>query len=381
MRLRQSTASQVVTFMAYLSSDHISVATGKTISVTISKNGGAFGNPNAGSTNATEISNGLYKVTLDATDTATEGPLDVKGTNADIDTAIKQCWVEAAGTVDTAAIADAVWDEALSGHTTAGTAGKKLGDQTNGPDANAIADQVWDEALSGHTTAGSAGKKLGDLALSADIADAVWDEAISGHLSAGSTGEALNDAGSAGTPPTAAEVADAVWDEALAGHLSAGSTGEALSDAGAAGTPPTAAEVADAVWDEAIAGHLGAGTTGEKLNDAGAAGDPWNTALPGSYGAGTAGKIVGDNLDATISSRLASAGITLVGGKVTPIDIEGMTFTSVMESIMAVLFGVTDVSGAVSGATVTFMKRDGTTGKVTITYGSVNGKRDTSSVV
>ena len=35
----------------------------------------------------------------------------------------------------------------------------------------------------------------------------------------------------------------------------------------------------------------------------GAGGDPWSTALPGSYGAGTAGKIVGDNVNATISSR------------------------------------------------------------------------------
>jgi len=31
------------------------------------------------------------------------------------------------------------------------------------PDVAAIADGVWDEALSGHTTAGSAGKKLGDI--------------------------------------------------------------------------------------------------------------------------------------------------------------------------------------------------------------------------
>ena len=31
------------------------------------------------------------------------------------------------------------------------------------PDVNAIADQVWDEALSGHVVAGSAGKKLGDI--------------------------------------------------------------------------------------------------------------------------------------------------------------------------------------------------------------------------
>ena len=62
----QST-SFVAVFKAYQSSDHVTEATGKTIAITISKAGGAFGNPNAGATNATEISGGWYKVTLDAT--------------------------------------------------------------------------------------------------------------------------------------------------------------------------------------------------------------------------------------------------------------------------------------------------------------------------
>lgn len=72
-------------FKAYLASDHVSEATGKTIAITISKNGGAFGNPNAGATNATEISSGWYKVTLDTTDTNTVGPLAVRGAVATID--------------------------------------------------------------------------------------------------------------------------------------------------------------------------------------------------------------------------------------------------------------------------------------------------------
>jgi hypothetical protein len=55
-------------------------------------------------------------------------------------------------------------------------------------------------------------------------------------------------------------------------------------------------------WDETIADHLDVGTTGEKLNAASAAGDPWTTALPGAYGAGTAGFIVGNNLDAPVSA-------------------------------------------------------------------------------
>lgn len=78
----------------------------------------------------------------------------------------------------------------------------------------------------------------------------------------------------------------------------------------ATGDIPSAAVVADAVWDEATAGHTTAGTTGKALTDAGSAGDPWTTILPGAYGAGTAGKIVGDALDAAISTRLAAVSYT-----------------------------------------------------------------------
>lgn len=70
------------------------------------------------------------------------------------------------------------------------------------------------------------------------------------------------------------------------------------------------AEIADAVWDEAIAGHLAAGSTGLALNSAGAGGDPWSTALPGAYAAGTAGNIIGNRVDTAVSTRLASAGYT-----------------------------------------------------------------------
>lgn len=55
------------------------------------------------------------------------------------------------------------------------------------------------------------------------------------------------------------------------------------------------------VWDDTLAEHLISGSTGAALNAAGAAGDPWNTSLPGAYGAGTAGYIVGNNLDASVA--------------------------------------------------------------------------------
>ncbi|MHA2250154.1 MAG: hypothetical protein ACXAD7_07320 [Candidatus Kariarchaeaceae archaeon] len=76
-------------------------------------------------------------------------------------------------------IADAVWDEATSGHTTPGTYG-------DSPTVDDIADGVWDETSTGHVTAGYAGAQLWtdvdailtDTALydtDAEIADAVWN--------------------------------------------------------------------------------------------------------------------------------------------------------------------------------------------------------------
>lgn len=81
---------------------------------------------------------------------------------------------------------------------------------------------------------------------------------------------------------------------------------------------PTATAIADQVWDEVLSGHLTGGTTGAALNGAGSAGDPWTTSLPGAYSAGTAGYIVGTNLNATVSSRLASASYTA------PLDASGV---------------------------------------------------------
>lgn len=75
--------------------------------------------------------------------------------------------------------------------------------------------------------------------------------------------------------------------------------------------------VAGAVWDLSTTGHTTSGTFGAAMNAAGAAGDPWSTSLPGSYASGTAGNIVGNNLNASVSSRLAAASISLSAGAVT----------------------------------------------------------------
>ena len=85
-RIPQSIAYLVV-FRAFLAADGKTPATGKTIAVTISKNGGAFGNPAVGALNATEISSGFYKFTLAAGDTDTLGPLAWRGAEGTINDA------------------------------------------------------------------------------------------------------------------------------------------------------------------------------------------------------------------------------------------------------------------------------------------------------
>lgn len=93
MRLLPKAAAYTFTFKMVLATDGHTVATGKTVAITISKAGGAFGNLNAGATNATEISAGIYKVALDSTDTNTEGDLIVRGTATACDDLLEICQV------------------------------------------------------------------------------------------------------------------------------------------------------------------------------------------------------------------------------------------------------------------------------------------------
>jgi hypothetical protein len=91
-------------------------------------------------------------------------------------------------------------------------------------------------------------------------------------------------------------------------------------------------EIVDQVWDEAIAGHAGAGSTGAALSAAGTAGDPWTTALPGAYGAGTAGNIIGNLEDDVIAGvedavEAAIAGLSSVPSVTVISTVAGATAT------------------------------------------------------
>jgi hypothetical protein len=136
-------------------------------------------------------------------------------TKAELDTAVADVSVDE---IQASALADLFNTDSGTDYASAaaGSVVKEIADNAGGSSLTeaGIADAVWDEALSGHTGGGSAGEALdnaGSGASASDIADAVWDEAKSGHVGAGSFGEevqahSLSSEISALNDPTAAEI-------------------------------------------------------------------------------------------------------------------------------------------------------------------------------
>jgi len=161
----------------------------------------------------------------------------------------------------------------------------------------------------------------------AEIADGVWDEDLAGHVGADAAGLVLNEWQEAGRLDAILDIiaADTTTDiPALINALTDVTAAQvnAEVDTALADFFTSPATLVDLIWDEDIVlAHTTADTAGDRLEAAGGAADPWGTALPGAYGAGTAGNIIGNNLDAVLSavetdtqniqSRLPAA---LVGG-------------------------------------------------------------------
>lgn len=72
MRLQQYDTTKALCFLMVLSSDKTTAATGKTVTVTLSKNGGSFVSATG---TVAEIANGWYKLTPSAADVGTTGSL------------------------------------------------------------------------------------------------------------------------------------------------------------------------------------------------------------------------------------------------------------------------------------------------------------------
>ena len=187
MPFYKNVASQKIAVFAWdTNADEEKTGDAANITAQISKDGAATAATN--DVNPTELdatdAPGIYL--FDMTQAETNADLVLlfaKSATSDIKMEPVSIYTDTLVSVDN--IADGVWDEDLTGHTTADTGGKVLSDV---PDADAIADGVWDEDLTGHTTADTGGKILSDVPAASANADAVWDQDLTGHTDADSAG-------------------------------------------------------------------------------------------------------------------------------------------------------------------------------------------------
>lgn len=144
--------------------------------------------------------------------------------------------------------------------------------------ANKIADQVWDEDLSGHTTVGSAGNILqymvynvwsfGTRTLTSisSVAQSVWDVLASNLTNAGSIGELLVDNVDAAASTISSNVSavktktDNIQLDGSNNVLSSPQTAISLSSS-------DKSDIVDQVWEEPLADHDAADSMGEAMND------------------------------------------------------------------------------------------------------------------
>lgn len=190
------------------------------------------------------------------------------------------------------------WSAINAPTTAVNLSGTTIATVTNQLTAAAIATGVWQDATAGDfTVASSIGKSLytGNHA----------PGAASGLSLVGSSMDvsSINSVATSSVTTVNANIGTTQPANFTGTGASALIKSDAVDVAGSA----AATSLVTIVWDSLISGHTTTGTFGGSLNAAGSAGDPWATSLPGAYTAGTAGYIVGNNLDTQVSTRAPSA--------------------------------------------------------------------------
>ena len=218
-------------------------------------------------------------------------------------------WVTASAPA-ASAIADAVWDEATSGHTSSGSYGKAVSDiltdtaeiGSAGAGLTAVPwNSSWDTEVQSECNDALVALGLDHL-VSASVAgsDVANNSIMAKLVSKSSTADwddfgnttdslqALRDRGDTAwitaSPPAASAIADAVWDEAASGHTSSGSLGK---------------YVADILTDTAEIGSAGAGLTGV----------PWNSSWDTEVQSECNDALVALGLDHLISASVAGSDV------------------------------------------------------------------------
>jgi hypothetical protein len=278
-------------------------------------------------------------------------------------------------TIPTAAqIATAVWTDTTAGDFTILTSpGKVIFSQLGGAFTTTSSSVFSSAALANAPTGGTA-------PTAAAVATAVWQDTTAGDFTVlGSIGKSLFTAGVvpgasgglfiAGT--NAATTVTTSFSTTFTGNLTGNVSGNVTGTIGGL----TAAALAmfftvdtTKVFGDAIAGSV------VKETATGTGSDPWAVALPGSYIAGTAGYIIGNRLDVTVSSRSTYAGTdtpgtaTLLSRIGSAITINGgavaIDWAHVVNPTSTVALSNTTISSSQSVATVTG-NVDGTIGSFT----------------
>lgn len=234
-----SSTAYPIEFLMVLSIDHITAATGKTVTVTISKNGAAFG-ASAGA--ITEIANGLYAYAGNATDRNTLGPLAIHATATGCDPVD---FIVPITTIDPFA---AQWGLTALPNVIAGASGGlPLGDASGRVDVGKWLGSAVSALISGRVDSTIGAVQTGVIAaasFAANALDAVWT----------TTTRALSASG-----------VQAIWDALTTALTTPGSIGKWLLDNAGGGSAPTVQQIVDGIWDAPNADHTDDGSQSQYL--------------------------------------------------------------------------------------------------------------------
>lgn len=331
MRVRQqSTATYAIPLYMVLSSDHVSAATGKTVSVTLSKNGGAFA---AASGAVTELSSGVYSLAGNATDSNTLGSLTILATATGCDPYLVEYTVVPYNPFDAVrlgltALPNAA-AEAAGGLYTRGTGAGQINQPANGRiDVNTI-------ALSGTTQTArdigasvllSSGTGTGQLDFTSGVVKANLAQILGTALTetAGQIAAAFKQFFDVASPTGTMKAITAVTTVTnLTNAPTAGDFTATMKTSLNAATPASVTGAVGSVTGNVggnVVGSVGSVTagvtvttnndkTGYALSSAGVQAI-WDALTSALSTASSIGKLLVDNINATISSRLASASYT-----------------------------------------------------------------------
>lgn len=316
MLLKQSTNRNRVILMID-SSDHVTGKTGLTLTIKASKDGAAFATITP---TVTELESGFYNLALTTshTDTLGDFALHITAAAADPTDLVDQVVVDLPGATVSSVTGSVGSVTGNVGGNVTGSVGSVASGGISASsfaagaiDAAAIAaDAIGSSELAAtaitEIQSGLSTLSQADIRTAVGLASANLDTQLSGIQS---------DTNDIQTRLPAALVSGRI--DASVGAMAADVITATAIAADAIGSSELAAsavnEIADQVWEETLADHSGTvGSTAEALGAAGSAGDPWATQLPGAYGAGSAGKIVGDNINATVSSRASQSSVDTI---------------------------------------------------------------------